>query len=49
MQIKGGGSQKNTTRVDPHGFSVRITAKCGIYYRIQWENEQVSKHFFKAL
>ena len=31
MQIKSGGSQKNTTWVDPHGFSVWITARCGIY------------------
>ena len=30
MQIKSGGSQKNTTRVDPHGFSVWITARCGM-------------------
>ena len=30
MQIKDGGSQKYTTRHDPHGFSMRITAKCGI-------------------
>ena len=30
MQIKDGGSHKNTTRVDPRGFSVWITARCGI-------------------
>ena len=38
MQIKDGGSQKYTTRHDPHGFSMRITAKCGIYYLILSQN-----------
>ena len=31
MQIKDGGSQKYTTRHDPHGFSMRITASVGYY------------------
>ena len=31
MQIKDGGSQKYTTWHDPHEFSMRITAKCGIF------------------
>ena len=30
MKIKDGGSQKDANQADPHGFSMRITAKCGI-------------------
>ena len=32
MQIKDGGSQKNTTWADPLGFFMRITTECGIYF-----------------